>query len=138
MSINHKEYTPIVNRERIFVSREVYQEYYRQKEHESYLNKLSTKHNLSFSEYEEKGVQIEYILASRIESHEDAVIRNEMLKTLKSALMVLSKEELLLIKAIYFDEVSERALAQKKNIPQKTLNNRKKRILKKLKKLIEK
>lgn len=137
MSINSKEYTLIVNRERVYVSREVYQAYYQQKEHEAYLNKLSFKHDLSFNECEEKGVQIEYILAGRIESPEDIVIRNEILKTLKSALSLLSKEEMLLIKTIFFDDVSERTIAQKSHIPQKTLNNRKKRILKKLQKLIE-
>ena len=137
MEKNSCEYTLVINRERIPVSGEVYKAYYRHKEHENYLDRLSRRYNLPFSECEENGSQFEYLLSYGENTIEETVIRREITERLKSALEALSYEESELIKYIYFDGISERALAQKMNIPQKTINNRKKRLLKKIKKFIE-
>lgn len=56
---------------------------------------------------------------------------------LRSAIKLLSKEEKDLLNMLYFsnfDMTSERSIAKKCSIPQKTFNNRKKAVLKKLKK----
>lgn len=67
MSKDNK-YTLVVNKKRVSVTEEVYKAYYQQKEHEVYLDKLSSQHNISFDECEGKGLQVEYILSQTTES----------------------------------------------------------------------
>ena len=65
---------------------------------------------------------------------EAQVERQLDLEHLKAFLKALSEDELEIINALYFcnlDELSERRIARKLGIPQKTLNCAKKRILKK-------
>ncbi len=54
-------------------------------------------------------------------------------EALKEALSKLSKEERELIHLLFFDECTEREAASKIGVSQKTINNRKKKILEKLK-----
>lgn len=58
-------------------------------------------------------------------------------KTLLRALDALSEDEYRLISAIYITEKSEREYAEESGIPQKTLNDRKRRILAKIKKIMD-
>jgi DNA-directed RNA polymerase specialized sigma24 family protein len=60
-----------------------------------------------------------------------------MLEKLKSSLILLNQAEMELIKALFYDGVSEREWSAVTGIPQKTINDRKQRILNKLKKLLE-
>ncbi len=66
---------------------------------------------------------------------ENEVLHNMNLEKLRKALRTLSKEEMVLINALYLSDepVSERKLAEIINVPQKTINYRKRRILEKLK-----
>lgn len=66
---------------------------------------------------------------------ENEVLHNMNLEKLRKALRTLSKEEMLLINALYLSDkpISERKLAEIINVPQKTINYRKRRILEKLK-----
>ena len=56
---------------------------------------------------------------------------------LHSCLSRLKPEERDLVTAIFFDGKSERALSEETGVPQKTINDRKRRILRTLKKLLE-
>lgn len=132
------EYTLVVNKKRIYVSKEIYTAYYQQKEREAYMDKLSARYNLSFEECDGKGIQVEYLLSHSGESLEDTVIKQEMLARLKSAMGELSDQERLLIYKLFFKGKSERQLSAETCIPQKTINDRKHNILMKLKKIIEK
>lgn len=58
-------------------------------------------------------------------------------QTLRCALDALSDEEYRLISAIYISGKSEREYAEETGIPQKTLNDRKRRILAKIKKFMD-
>jgi RNA polymerase sigma factor (sigma-70 family) len=138
MEEQESKYTVLVNKKRVAVGREVYKAYYRQKEREAYLDKLASKHNISFEECEEKGIQVDYLLSRTEESIEDGVIKKEMLEKLALCLETLSEQERLLIYALFFQGKSERQLSAETGTPQRTINDRKRRILLKLKKLLEK
>lgn len=69
---------------------------------------------------------------------EDAVIRNMMVEKLRNCLNSLSDGELELINAIYCDGTSEHEFAKKTGRHQQTINYRKKKILKKLRHMMEK
>lgn len=132
------KYTLVVNKKRISVTKEVYKAYYQQKEREVYLDKLAVQNNLSFEECEEKGIRIDYILSQIQESTEDKLIRAEMLSKLVVAVEMLTEQEWRLIYSLFFKGKSERKLSAETGIPLMTINDRKRRILKKLKKLLEK
>ncbi|NLI13799.1 MAG: sigma-70 family RNA polymerase sigma factor [Peptococcaceae bacterium] len=138
MEEHESRYTLLFDKMRVAVGREVYKAYYRQKEREVYLDKLASKHNISFEECEEKGIQVDYLISNTEESIEDGVIKKEMLKKLALCLEKLSEQERLLIYALFFQGKSERQLSAETGTPQRTINDRKRRILLKLKKLLEK
>lgn len=138
MEKHESRYTLPVNKKRVAVGREVYKAYYRHKEREVYLDKLASKHNISFEECEEKGIQVDYLLSHSVESMEDNIIKKEMLKKLALCLEKLSEQERLLIYALFFQGKSERQLSAETGTPQRTINDRKRKILLKLKKLLEK
>lgn len=138
MEEQESKYTLLVNKKRVAVGKEVYKAYYQQKEREAYLDKLAGKHNISFEECKEKGIQVDYLLSCAEESIEDGVIKKEMLKKLALCLETLSEQERLLIYALFFQGKSERRLSAETGTPQRTINDRKRRILLKLKKLLEK
>lgn len=71
------------------------------------------------------------------ESVEDQVIAAMMSEKLHTCLALLSPEERELIQEIFFEDKSERKLSKEISVPQKTINDRKQRILRKLKKLME-
>lgn len=77
MEEQESKYTLLVNKKRVAVGKEVYKAYYRQKEREAYLDKLAGKHNISFEECEEKGIQVDYLLSRTEESIEDGVIKRK-------------------------------------------------------------
>lgn len=133
-----KVYTLLVNKKRIPVTKEVYKAYYQHKERECYLDKLSVQNNLSLEECEEKGLQVDYILSQAQESTEDKLIKAEMLAKLIEAMEKLSEQERLLIYNLFFKGKSEHKLSTETGIPQKTINDRKRKALLKLKKIIEK
>lgn len=69
------------------------------------------------------------------DSIEDDVLRRIDIETLRRALETLSEDEYALIRVLYLQKkpMTERELSRKTGIPQKTINDRKARILKKLK-----
>jgi len=133
MPNNKKAYTIIVKNVRIEVSEEVYRAYYKEREHEKYIDKVSRDKNISLDELIEIGFNIE-LNCSDIpkESAEDEAIKNILIEQIKEKLKLLEPEELLIIKEIFENGVSERELARRTGIPVQTLNDRKKAILNKL------
>lgn len=138
MEEQESRYTLLVNKKRITVGKEVYRAYYQQKEREAYLDKLSQKHDISFEECQEKGIQVDYLLSRSEQSIEDDIIKREMLEKMMLCIKMLSEQERLLIYNLFFKGKSERQLSAETGIPLMTINDRKRRILKKLKKLLEK
>ncbi len=70
-------------------------------------------------------------------SVEDSVIKAIMIQQLKESIELLSSDEIEMINALFYRGLTEREYAQITGIPQKTINDRKLRTLRKLKKLLE-
>ena len=70
-------------------------------------------------------------------SVEDAAIANILRDKLHRCLALLDEPDRQLIQALYFEGLSERKYAKRVAIPQQTISDRKRRILARLKKLLE-
>jgi len=93
---------------------------------------------LSIQAFDTETVSGEEMIADQLaESVEEQVVVRLMSVKLHSCLSLLKPEERELITAIFFDGKSERALSEETGVPQKTINDRKRRILRTLKKLLE-
>ena len=79
----------------------------------------------------------EQILADLSINIEDEITDKIQLEELHKALKELSKEEMLLVKALFFDGYSEREWSTISGIPQKTINNHKRKIIEKLKNILK-
>ncbi len=131
-------YVLIVKKKRIVVSKEVYRAYYKHKEREKYLDGLAKAKNISLEACIQKGIQVEYVIACSQESIEDKLIKAEMIEKMLECLNFLDKNERMLINELFFNGKSERQLSLETGIPQRTINDRKRKILLKLKKFLKK
>jgi RNA polymerase sigma factor (sigma-70 family) len=135
---NHdKKYTLLVGKKRIPVTQEVYKAYYHCRDREKYLYKLAEDNNISLEGCYEKGISVEYIISAAEDSMEDAIITGMLLAKLRQCLKMLDEPEKMLIVELYLRGKSERQLSQITGIPPMTIHDRKVRLLKKLKKMIE-
>lgn len=135
-----KKYYIRVPESLVEVSEGLYSEYHRIERHLSTLEEKDERHGLvSFSGLDTRRASIEETIADRnAEPSEDQVIAKMMAAKLNRCISMLPKAEQALIHAIYYDGMSERQLASKTGIHYMTIHSRKKRILHKLKKLMEK
>lgn len=133
----NKKYTIIVKHQRVEVSKAIYYAYHKAREAERYQNKVARQYELSLERFQEDGIHIELQFALYQPTFEDKLIAQEQLQKLKLALDTLEPEEKLLIHELFFNEKSERTLSVMITVPQKTINDRKKKILMKLRHLIE-
>lgn len=136
---NHdKNYTLLVMGERISVTKEVYKAYYHCRNREKYMDKLAEKNNISIEGCNEKGISVEYIISTAVDSMEDEIILHDMIARLRRCLLQINESERQLIISLFYCEKSERQLAAETGIPRMTLHDRKIKVLSKLKKLMEK
>ena len=68
---------------------------------------------------------------------EELVLLHDDILKLRRALLQLEDDELVLIEALYFKELSERQMSLQTGIPQKTINDRKRKIIAKLNKFFK-
>jgi len=68
---------------------------------------------------------------------EERLIRAEMVQRLREAMLELSQDDASVIQALFYEGLTERQLAQRTGIPQRTVHDRKVKILVKLHKLLE-
>lgn len=80
----------------------------------------------------------EWDYPSSAPSPESAVLDQLEIAALHRCLSSLDTEERRLIEALFFEGLTERAYSERSGIPQKTVNDRKNRILKKLNQLLKK
>lgn len=103
---------------------------------ESKQNKKLTENNVtSYYNIADKEKQLcikDIIVDESIVPVDDKMINDEMLEILKEELDALSSEELEIIKSLFLENLTERNLSTKNNIPQPTINYQKRKILKKL------
>ena len=131
------------------VSREVYEVYYKGQRKEKYfmedLKREQKRKNPKTGEIMvipsredsyERLLDAEKQFVSDTESVEELVMRGIILERLDYAMKKLTKEELAIIYALFYQEISELELAKQLGIPRTTLQSRKYKILEKLKKLL--
>ena len=120
------------------VVREQYTDFYRDKERWRYLKKLDTKHKLFSLEgfTDSEGNVIDFIIDETVDIAE-TVVHAVMVDRLKAALPLLSDSEQTLIRAIFFEELSEREVGLWLGVTQSVVNKRKAKILAKLRKIME-
>ena len=136
---NHDEkYTLLVRGRRVSVTKEVYKAYYRCRDREKYLDKLAEDNNISLEGCSEKGISVEYIISAAEDSMEDTIITGMLLIKLHQCLKMLDDPEKTLIVELYLRGKSERQLSKETGIPPMTIHDRKRKILNKLKKMMEK
>jgi len=134
----HNKYTLVVNKNRVTVTKEVYKAYYRCRDREKYLDKLAEENNISLEGCAEKGISVEYIISSAEDSMEDTIILKHMIARMLHCVKMLNEPERTLITELYLRGKSERQLSKEIGVPPMTIHDRKSRILKKLKKMMEK
>lgn len=142
-----KQYFYYVNGEPVEVSQEVYGELIQSDNKMRYFEyDLKTEKALRKNGYEkvrpsredslDRLINEGFQFSDSSQDTEEAALHRITLALLIRSLSMLSAEEHELIKALFFDEYSEREWSARSGIPQKTINDRKRRILAKLKKLL--
>ena len=132
-----KEYYLYVRGQKVKVSEDIYKVYWREKEHEKYLEQVDKKNHLLFfsslnhdgnfeNNLEDKNVDVEKVVATQI-----------MIEALRNAMSKLNKDEREIIERLYFNDETLRAVAKTQNISHTALIKRRDKILEKLKKFIE-
>ena len=117
------------------VSRDDYVKHYKEFEHIRYLKKLDIENGLISMENMDDADSDYTSSSDYVPERAEIAI---MMKKLSDCLFMLTDDELELIKAIFFDGVSEREYALRKGVYHNAVHKKKVRILKKLKDLMEK
>lgn len=134
-----REYQIRVQDQLVTVSEEVYYTYYRMKRRELYLEEKDKAHGVfHYSALDTRETNGEDAIPDLISPPmEDAVMDKLAAEKLHQCLAQLTIEEKELIHALFFQMLSERQYAEMTGVPQKTINDRRHRILVKLKKLLK-
>lgn len=112
------------------VTREVYLEWYQSRRRERYQNEKKQKYSVfSLEALSEKGMMPDGLA----DSPEDTVIRKMCVQKLQSVMEELAEADAYLMYLLFFEEVTIKEAAQICGCSRKTIANRKKRILAKLK-----
>ena len=123
-----------INDTLVEVTREVYLAWYQAGRKERYQVEKMQRHGVcSMEELQEKG----YDCSFSVVSPEEIVIRLSEIQELEGALGYLAKEEAELITLLFFEEFTVKETAQYFGCCPKTIRNRRKKILEKLKEQLE-
>lgn len=132
-----KEYYLYVNGQKVSVSEQIYKVYWREKEHEKYLEQVDKKnHLLFFSSLDHDGHFVDNIVDESVDV-EKIVETQMMIEALRNAISRLSVEERDIIERLYFNDETVRSVAKLKSITHPALIKRRNKILEKLKKFIK-
>ena len=120
------------------VTPEEYRNFYKERRRQKYLYERSRENrDISIDMLTTEQFNGTDILVSDGMDIEEQVAYKLLLDKLHSCLSLLTEEEQELIYALFFGEKTEREWSAETGIPQKTINNRKRKILLKLKALLE-
>ena len=110
-----------------------YHDFYKEENREDYRQKLAIRNNVISMESLISGEFNECnLVADEGEPLDEKIMRKMMIEKLPEAIATLNDEEKGLIKQIYFNHISERELSRRTGTPLTSVNNRKKKALKKL------
>ena len=120
------------------VTPEQYRDFYKERRRQKYLYERSNENrDISIDMLTTEQFNGADILFSDEIDIEEQVAYKLLLDKLHNCLSLLTEEEQELIYALFFGEKTEREWSAETGIPQKTINNRKRKILLKLKALLE-
>ena len=132
-----KDYYFYVNGQKVKISEQIYKVYWREKEHEKYLEQVDRKnHLLLFSSLDHDGHFEENIVDEGIDV-EKIVETKMMIEAVRNAISRLNAEEKDIIERLYFNDETVRSVAKLKSITHPALIKKRNKILEKLKKFIE-
>ena len=119
------------------VNREIYLEWYRSERRERYQKERDRKYGLcSIDKLHANGYFPEQSICVS-DTVQEAALRNEYRIKLENALKNLPEQDTRLIKLLFFEEITVKKAADIFNCNRKTIQNRRKRILEKIRKMIE-
>lgn len=117
------------------VDREIYLEWYRSERRERYQRERDRKCGVfSIEKMHEKGYFPEQSLNG--DTTLEVVLRNECRNRLENALRKLPEQDIRLVRFLYFDEMTVKKTAEIFGCSRKTIQNRRRRILEKMKDLM--
>lgn len=111
------------------VTREVYLEWYQSRRRERYQREQKQKYGVcSLEELEERGMPVINVT----DSFEETAMKNLCVDKLREVMGNLPEEDIYLLYLLFFEEVSVKEAAQLCGCSRKTIENRRKRVLKEL------
>lgn len=111
------------------VTREVYLEWYQSRRRERYQREQKQKYGVcSLEELEERGMPVINVT----DSFEETAMKNLCVDKLREVMDNLPEEDMYLLYLLFFEEVSVKEAAQLCGCSRKTIENRRKRVLKEL------
>ena len=132
-----KEYYLYVNGQRVKVSEQIYEVYWREKEHEKYLEQVDKKnHLLFFSSLDHDGNFVDNLADESVDV-EKIIETRILIETVRKAMSRLNDEERDIIERLYFNDETLSSVARSKKVSYQAIQWRKNNILKKLKVLLK-
>lgn len=120
------------------VGQQDYQDFYRDKERQDYLKALDEEYRaISYETLKEQTHRKKEAISVREVDVHKIVEASLLLEELRKALSRLNKDETALIKALYFEDQTVKALSNRRGVSIDTIYKQRKRILQKLRKMIE-
>ena len=132
-----KEFYLYVNGQKVKVSEDIYKVYWREKEHEKYLEQVDKKnHLLFFSSLDHDGNFVDNLADESVDV--EKIIETQILiETVRKAMSRLNDEERDIIERLYFNDETLSSVARSKKVSYQAIQWRKNNILKKLKVLLK-
>ena len=132
-----KEYYLYVNGQKVKVSEQIYKVYWREREHEKYLEQVDRKnHLLFFSSLDHDGHFADSIIDESVDV-EKIVETQMMIEAVRNAISMLNAEERDIVERLYFNDETLSSIARGKKVSYQAIQWRKNSILKKLRVLLE-
>ena len=132
-----KEYYLYVRGQKVKVSEDIYKVYWREKEHEKYLEQVDKKnHLLFFSSLDHDGNFVDNLADESVDV--EKIIETQILiETVRKAMSRLNDEEREIIERLYFNDETLSSVARSKKVSYQAIQWRKNNILRKLKVLLK-
>ena len=132
-----KEYYLYVRGQKVKVSEDIYKVYWREREHEKYLEQVDKKnHLLFFSSLDHDGNFVDNLADESVDV--EKIIETQILiETVRKAMSRLNDEERDIIERLYFNDETLSSVARSKKVSYQAIQWRKNNILKKLRVLLK-
>lgn len=131
-----KKYYLYINGQKVKVSEDIYKVYWREREHEKYLEQVERKTTCSFSSLDHDGHFVDNIVDESVDV-EKIVETQMMIEAVRNTISRLNAEERGIIERLYFQYEILSSITRIKKVSYQAIRWRKNNILKKLKLLLE-